>query len=112
MLKIPIHVDAKMDLWRSGVTVLPQEYVDFHTEAARADLARRDGWNVLCQELVDDGWCDGMRVTQIVVRYDSGETDILRWHESGAWFVHAKEGGDGQTRAYEMLKEENNGDVS
>lgn len=111
MLKTPKHISEKMDLWRMGATALPQEFIDFHEEAARADLAKRDGWSVLKEEMVSDGYFDGMKVLQVIVRmpwdcdqFGEREVLVLKWHESGAWFQHAPSGG--WLRAYEMITEE------
>ena len=103
----PEQLKGKMDAFRMGCDVLPQEYVGYHERSARRDLKARDlkarGWKLLDVGLVRDGGMDGMLVIEARVAIACfGEGGVrMRWHETGAWFlVH---GTGGSTRYAEAV---------
>lgn len=86
-------IEAKMKLYREGLTDLPQEYIDYHRELAEEGVKdlRARGYTIHRQWLDLDGWCDGMKTTFLIIEAPSGHLLKLSWHDSitkGRWFEH------------------------
>lgn len=90
MLPIPDHLKLAMKMFREGWDSLPQGYIEHHAELAKADIQKQDITILEDHGLVPDGWCDGMRVQQYTIAHKTDgkwKTDVIQWHDSGAWFV-------------------------
>ena len=110
MINLPESIRAEMKVWRAMINAglwagVPDSYTNFHLEKATLDMEKRiqsGEWNVLEKKIVPDGHGDGFKVLEITVSEninDSCSINVLRWHESGAWFCR----GAGWTRYKEML---------
>lgn len=104
MIKLPKHVEDDMKEYRAGIIwSVPESFIDFHARLADVDRRYQD-WVILEDHgLENDGWCDGMKVRELVVAYKENNvwhTATIKWHTSGAWF----EKGAGWTRFREMYK--------
>ena len=104
MIRLPEAIEAKMKLFRAGMDRLPQEYIDYHEDLARMDSKSHPDFVVVDNGgMVYDGWMDGMRVLQHLVRdRKTGKEFLIQWSDSngkGAWF---RLGRHGNVRQYEM----------
>lgn len=113
MIQLPDSIRAEMNVWRAkndaGLWVsVPDSYTKFHLEKASLDMEKRihsGDWYVVEKKIVPDGRGDGFQVLEITIAEKVNEQwtiNVLRWHESGAWFRR----GAGWTRHKEMLKDE------
>ncbi len=93
------RVKQLMNLYRMGEIALPREYVAAHYQAALASLADITdmGYRILFQELVDDGWMDGMQVLRLVVEDKQNKLKDIRYSDDngGSWFEKYPGGGQG-----------------
>lgn len=88
---LPEEIEKEMRVYRSGYSMLPQSYIDFHKELAENDLpkmAEKHEWKVHATEMVDDGWLEGMEVLQAIVEDKDGNLIKIRWFDSQAWKKH------------------------
>ena len=99
MIKLPDHIEAQMKLYREGLVPLPEDFIEFHSLCAEADLnlrLRHKIWVLLEDRALQyDGWGDGMKVRHVVIAentlrehkvHGNWVTRTLKWHTSGAWF--------------------------
>lgn len=88
----------KMKMYRLGTIALPQEYIDLHQLSARIgknELTQRLGVRVLAEEMVTDGWIDGMQVLRYICEDFNGKLRDIRWSDAngGSWFEKLASGG-------------------
>ena len=95
MIHIPEAIEKKMRGWRKGFNSLPQEYIDFHKNAAEKSLATDfAGYIIHRQYMNDDGWCDGMKLIHVIVE-KAGKLLKLKWSDTGYWYDQCPSGGWG-----------------
>jgi hypothetical protein len=87
--RLPAEIEAEMKLWRNGFVPMPQSYIRYHEEAARADLAvqaPRQGWTVHNTYIADDGWMDGCKFLHAIIELRDGTLMKIKWSDSHAWY--------------------------
>lgn len=93
----PEGLRAKMNACRRGERNMPQEYIDYHANLARPELAAvaaKHGLQIHRSWMEGDGWMDGMRALHAVVETRSGRLLKLQWCDSNlAFMVHCDSGG-------------------
>ncbi len=98
---LPENIRAKMALWNLGLIPLPKSYIVFHKQLAHQTMAAMidDGViKVHNDEMVNDGWGDGMMVVQLIIELPDGTLLKAKWHDgsqnfmakspSGGWVSH------------------------
>lgn len=91
----PQELRHAMQRFRYDCAPLPQAYIDYHQRLAHAELAALvETYGIGLAEnasgdprLVDDGWCDGMRVLQVSITPDGYRYLTLRWHDGNRAFM-------------------------
>jgi len=103
--EVPADVQLSMDNWHlAGCWAdVPADYTEFHLALAQQELKRimsRYTLRVKKEEVIADGWLDGMRVLQVDVITRSGRKRRLVWCDSNQGFM-VKMGSGGQACIFE-----------
>lgn len=99
MDRIPADLEAKMKLWRAGLTPMPKEYIEFHEKAA-LEASKTDfpttKYTIHRTYSGPDGWCDGMSFIHLIVE-DSKTNELykVKWSDCGKWYSQTPSGGWG-----------------
>jgi hypothetical protein len=103
----PKAIRHKMNLWRQGLTWIPEEYIKHHVELARIELVglqSKFGIRVHHKRLEDDGWFDGMKGTVAIIETRKGRVLKLKWHDSSATFFRCCDsGGSARMQEEELM---------
>ena len=92
----PVRLSELMLEYLVFDTSLPQEYIDWHADLAKDELARLAeayGLYVLTATLKDDGWGDGMKALHVTVITPSSRFRHLVWHAGNQAFMKRFPGG-------------------
>ncbi len=84
----PPDIEAKMNLWRHGFNVLPQEYIKWHKTLAELQLDDlSESYIIHNKYMADDGWADGMKFLHIIVEdRKTGRLAKWKWSDSQQWY--------------------------
>lgn len=95
-IEVPAAIEKKMKAWRGGWGEFPQEYIQWQKEQAETvglPAIKKAGYTIHSQQLVNDGWGDGMRFLQVVIEDKRGNLAKLKWSDQQTWFKHNANGG-------------------
>lgn len=85
-LPTPPAIERKMKAWREGFASLPQEYIDWHRQLATEAKNQLSAYNIVMEQMVDDGWLDGMKFLALTVEHKtSGKLSVIKWSDSQHW---------------------------
>jgi hypothetical protein len=92
------QIKTEMNKYRMGMRNLPNEYIDIHQMSARIDtshLLQATGMRKLAEEMISDGWIDGMKVLRLICEDRRGQIHDIRWSDAngGSWFEKLPSGG-------------------
>ena len=93
----PLLLKNKMQRYRKGMTLIPLEYIRYHTALAKLEaglLQNEYGFTILREQMVRDGWVDDMRVMELIVETKLLQLHRLRYSDStGEFMIHCPSGG-------------------
>lgn len=95
-VELPESIQNSMSLWRAGLDVLPDSYIEFHRELAEleVDNLREAGYDIVSTRMESDGWMDSMKVLHVFALTPKDKMPIyLRWHDGGQNFMKRSSGG-------------------
>ena len=96
---LPKDIAREMNLWRKGLTWMPDSYIEFHQKLAmnRLDTLSKIGdFKVLRTELKPDGWMDGMKIIFAWVELHTKKDFVLKklqWCDSNQDFMEVYQSG-------------------
>lgn len=90
-------LETEMQLYRNGMAPLPERYIELHKAKAfeHLDLLTKHGYVIVSSTMVNDGWCDGMKVLEVTAFDKNYKPAKIRWSDSnnGSWFLRLPSGG-------------------
>ncbi len=94
MERIPEALEAKLKLFRMGVISIPQEYINWHEVAAlKAMHSLRDNYIIHKEELVNDGFLDGMKFIQLIIENKNTQKLYkIKWSDYQTWYYQCAGG--------------------
>lgn len=87
---LPEHLVGPMKLFRLDLSGLPTDFLVWHEQLADEEARRlrvEYGLSIYAVRTVSDGWCDGMRVIELVTETRSGRLLKLQWHPGNQGFM-------------------------
>lgn len=87
---LPAHLVEPMRLFRLDLSGLPMDFLVWHEDLAQEEAQRLRvayGLAIYACRTVSDGWCDGMRVIELVTETRAGKLLKLQWHPGNQGFM-------------------------
>ncbi len=97
---LPAPIAKAMKWWREGFADMPQSYIEFHADMAKARLEALRiayGLDIAKSWMADGSWMDGMRELHAVVLKRNGDPIHLIWNDGNQDFMRKCVGHGGQS---------------
>jgi hypothetical protein len=89
VVREPEYMRNVMNFYRKGLIPVPDAYVTYHVLQAKKELEllqAQYGFEILRKRMVNSGWFDGMRETEVIIETKAGKLLRLRYNDGTCEF--------------------------